>query len=125
MVKTVQIDEKIIRPPLDGKPANSLVPTQVANPSRASWRTFIQSTVSYLVFLNLALPIVQTFLVENVDGAQSVLGPIYGYVVAGTNFLVLVFGLGAKLIALLMANPRVNEFITKRLSWLAPIKPID
>jgi hypothetical protein len=119
-----QIDEKIITAPVNGLPANAGIATQLANPSRASWRTFVQSAISYLVFLNIALPIVQSFLVDNISGAQHVLGPIYGWVVLATNFLVLVFGLGAKLIALLMANPQVNAFITKRLSWLAPIKTL-
>lgn len=101
---------------------NEGVPTQVANPRRASWRTFVQSVIAFLVAANVALPIVQSFLVENVEGAQAVLGPIYAYIVIGVNFAVLVTSLGSKLIALLMANPTVNAWIEKHLAFLAPIK---
>jgi len=101
--------------------ANVGVPTQVANPSRASWRTFAQAVVPFLLVLNVALPIIQSFLVENIAQAQQVLGPIYGYVVIGVNFAAIVVALGSKLIALLMANPTVNGWIKTHLSWLAPI----
>lgn len=99
------------------------VPTQVANPSRASWRTYVQSVVSFLVGANIVLPIVSEFLSANVAGLEHALGPIYGWLVIGVNFAILVFGLGAKLIALFMAKPAVNDWITKNLPWLAPVKP--
>ena len=128
------VDEKVLTQtatvivPGDGDTAevsivtqNDGIPTQVANPSRASWRTFVQSAVSFLILANIALPIVQGWLVENVDGASVVLGPAYPYIVIGVNFAVLAFSLGAKLIALIMAQPKLNEWITNHLSFLAPI----
>jgi hypothetical protein len=133
----VQQDEKIITPEsvitkaLDDTawpatevvvvPANDGVPTQVANPSRASWRTFVQALIPFIIAVNIALPLIQSFLVENIDQAQAVLGPVYGWAVIGVNVAVIVFSLGSKLIALLMAQPRINELIKKYLSFLAPI----
>jgi hypothetical protein len=124
----VAVDERIVHAtPFAGgvSIANEGVPTQVANPSRASWRTFIQSTISFLILLNVALPILYNYLEANVEDATLVLGPVYPVVRAVANFLVILFGLVAKLIALLMANPTVNAWITEHLSWLAPIPQKD
>ena len=124
------VDERIVStsPILDTSGAesgleaiNQGVPTQVANPSRASWRTFAQAVIAFLVVANVALPIVQQFLVDNIADAQTVLGPIYGFVVLVVNIAVIVTSLGAKLIALLMARPEVNAWIIKHLQFLAPI----
>lgn len=118
-------DQKIIDTTYAGNElvANVGVPTQVANPRRASWRTFVQAVIPFLVAVNVALPIIQTFLVDNIDQAQQVLGPIYGYIVIAVNFAVIVFSLASKLIAILMAQPKVNEWIKAHLSFLAPIAP--
>lgn len=101
------------------------IPTQIANPKRASWRTFVQSAVAFLIGANIVLPIVSGFLVDNIDGLKSVLGPVYGYIVIGVNVAILVLSLGAKLVALLMANVTVANWIEAHLQFLAPIKSVD
>lgn len=124
------VDERIVStsPVLntEGEPSgleniNPGVPTQIANPSRASWRTFLQAVIPFLVMLNLLMPLIQQFLVDNIEDATTILGPVYPYVVLGVNILVVLFSLVSKLIALIMANPTVNDWITKHLSFLSPI----
>lgn len=103
-------------------PRNVGVPTQVANPKRASWRTFVQTAIATLITLNVSLPIIATFLADNSDVAAKILGQWYGPIVAGVNFAVIVAAFVAKLIAQIMAIPAVNAWIEKYLPALAPIK---
>jgi len=114
---TAKLDERLVTP------GNAGVPTQVANPSRASWRTFVQSLLAGLAVLNIAVPIIAQFAIDNGDSLADLLGPAYPIVIAILNAIIAVGALVAKLIALLMANPIVNAFIVKHLSWLAPIAP--
>lgn len=115
-VKLIQTDEK---------PAEPGTPTQVANPSRASWRTFIQSVIGTLIAVNAALIVVQGFLQENAEVIGNYLPPnLYGPLVAGLNGVVIIGGLLAKLVALIMANAKVNEWIKAHASWLAAI-PVE
>lgn len=116
-------DEKLIQKPAPGIAANEGVPTQVANPSRASWRTFVQAAVPYLLAANVALPIIASFLTDYSSDLESLLGPVYGWIVVAVNVAVLVLSLGAKLIALLMAQERVNALVVRHLPFLAPIAP--
>lgn len=121
-------DQKIITtgPTVEGQHVlivNAGVSTQVANPSRASWRTAVQSIVSFLLAVNILLPVIAGYLTANVDGLSKVLGPLYGSIVIGVNAAGVIFALGAKLVALLMAQPGVDAWITKYLPALAPIKP--
>jgi len=104
---------------------NEGVPTQVANPSRASWRTFVQSLIPALVVVNAAVPIVYAFLTDPDVAPQleRILGPVYLWILAACNVVAILLAQASKLLALLMANPTVNEFIVRRLPWLAPIKP--
>lgn len=101
------------------------VPTQVANPSRASWRTFVQSALAFLVVANVAAALAVQFL-NTPDGA-ALLALLPANVVAVLfsvlNAVVLVGSTLAKLVSILMANPTVNEWISTHLSFLAPIKP--
>lgn len=104
-------------------PANQGVPTQVANPRRASWRTYVQAVIGFIVGANIVLPLVASFLTEQIEGLEPLLGPVYGWIVLGVNTAIVVLGLLSKLVALLMANPRINAWITKHLPGLAPIAP--
>lgn len=106
--------------------ATTGTPTQVSNPSRASWRTFVQAIVPTAIVLNLALPIIYGLLTspEFAPRLGELLGPVYGWITIGLNVAIFFLGLLAKLGALLMANPTVNAWITKHLPWLAPIKPL-
>jgi hypothetical protein len=120
--ETVLVDERAVA--LVG---NEGVPTQVANPSRASWRTFVQSIVPTLAVLNIALPLVYGFLIENADQIGGLLGPVYGWITIGVNTAAVAIALLAKLNAVIMANPRINAAITNGpwwISWLAPIKAV-
>lgn len=100
------------------------IPTQVANPSRASWRTFVQSTIAFLVVLNAAALTLAPFVLDPKNGLEQALGPVYGWLVLGLNAVTFIGGTVAKAAALLMANPLVNEWIVRHLPWLAPIKPL-
>jgi hypothetical protein len=106
-------------------PTNNGVPTQVANPSRASWRTFVQSLVSFLLVLNIAAGVLAAFLTspDAADLRELISPDIYGWIVLILNGIVVVGSAVSKLVALLMANPTINAWITKHLSWLAPIRP--
>lgn len=106
-------------------PGNRNVPTQVANPSRASWRTFVQSIIPTFVVLNTALPVIYAALTspEVAPQLSAILGPVYGWITLGLNGVIFILGLLAKLAALIMARPGVNEWIATHLPWLAPIKP--
>lgn len=132
----VPVDEKIItitEHPMpgawpDAEPAmlvvtNEGVPTQVANPSRSSWRSFVQGLVGFLVVVNTALPIAQSWLAaeENTALLGALLGEHYLAILAGVNVAVGVGAFLTKGVALFMANPRINEWITTHLPWLAPI----
>lgn len=121
------VDERVVFPNGTTEPnytASEGLPSQVANPSRASWRTFAQALVAFLVVVNIAALVVAGFLADPSNGLAALIDPaVYGKIVAFVNGLVVVGSAGSKLVALLMANPIVNAFITKYLSFLAPIKP--
>jgi len=118
--RTVLADGTILP---DGTPSTG-VPTQVANPSRASWRTFVQSTIGFLIVLNAAAAVVLPFVLDPANGLEQALGPVYGWVVIGLNVIVFAGSTVAKLVALLMARPTVNDWVREHLPWLAPIKPL-
>jgi hypothetical protein len=112
------------RTPIDEKgivPAGT--PTQIANPSRASWRTFVQALVSGVVVLNVAAPAAYEWLTgpEGSDIATQFLGEFYGPIVLGLNVVVVGTAFVSKLAAWLMAKPRVNEWVAKYLPFLTPI----
>lgn len=101
---------------------NGSTPTQVANPRRTSWRTFIQSTIGGLIALNAALIVLGAFLAEAPDLAGAVLGDYYGPVLAIVNSAVVVGAFISKAVALIMADPKVNAWITAPLPILAPFR---
>src|SRR5690606_5204651 len=86
------------------------VPTQVANPKRASWRTFAQSLVSFLVVLNAAALALLPVILDPANGLEAALGPVYGYLVLGLNVIVFVGSTVSKALAALMAKPIVNAW---------------
>ncbi len=83
------------------------IPTQVANPNRAAFRTFIQSTVGSLISLSLVLP---TMLNIFLDSFGTMLpDQIQSRIVAAS----LVIGAVAGFVARLMAVPAVNQVMQK------------
>jgi hypothetical protein len=102
---------------------NAGVPTQVANPKRASWRTLLQSLLAHAIAVNGILAILAGFLATNSHTAATLLGTYYGPAIAVINGIVLVGAFGAKLFAQLMADPTINAWVTKNLPQLAPIAP--
>jgi hypothetical protein len=118
-----QMDEKIIVPPADGKPSNAGVSTNVANPSRTSWISFVKSLFAFLVVLNIALPVIAQVL-QSYPDAATVFGPLYLPILGGLNFAVLVGAFFTKLISRLLAIPAVAEWTRLHASWLYPIKQI-
>lgn len=128
MIPVPTTDEKVIVPAAltDSGITNEGVATQVANPKRASWRTFVQALIPQLVVVNAAIPIIYGFLTDpNVAPELArILGPVYVWITLAFNLATILLSRVSSLIALLMANPVVNEWITAHLPWLAPAKPV-
>lgn len=120
-------DEKIITPAHfvnDSRlalPANFGVPTQVANPTRTTWRTVVQSVVGILVVLVPLLNVVTATVIDYLGKQTDVDVP--GWVFLALNGILAVTALVIGLVARIMAIPGVANFIAKYLPWLAPIKP--
>lgn len=95
---------------------NDGVPTQVANPKRAGWRTFVQALVTFLPLANGILLAVQLVL-EQPDFA----GYVPGWAFAVVNGGILLSAFVAKLVAQVMAAPGVNEWIKAHVPALAAI----
>lgn len=119
------VDEKVIAPAevVDGEvvPENAGVPTQVANPTRASWRTVVQSIVGLLIIAvpltNVILSNVNDYLQQQTDVA------VPGWVWVVLNGGLAVTAIVAGLITRIMNTPGAAAFIVKYLPFLAPIKP--
>ena len=114
-------DQKIVTTELDpGLPANYGVPTQVANPRRASWRTVVQSIIGVLVvavpLVNVVLGQISDYLKQQTDVAV----PAWVWLVLNVGLAVT--ALVAGLIARIMNTPGVAAFIAKYIPFLAPIK---
>jgi len=107
-------DQKLITP------GNAGVPTQVANPRRASWRTVVQAIIGILIIavplVNLVLANVSDYLQKQTDVAV----PAWVWLVINTGLAVTALVSG--LIARIMNTPGVAAFIAKYLPFLAPIK---
>ena len=106
-------DQKLITPD------NAGVPTQFANPRRASWRTVVQTAIGILVIAvpiaNSVLANVSDYLHEQTDVA---IAPwVWVAPNAGLGITALVSGV----IARIMNTPGVSAFIAKYLPILAPI----
>lgn len=96
--------------------------TQVANPHRTTWRTFIQSAIGALVALNGAALVIQQFLAANPATADLIPADARGTVLGVLNGIVVVGAALAALAARLMANPTVAAFVVGYLPFLAPQK---
>lgn len=96
------------------------VPTQVANPRRASWRTVVQSVIGVFVvavpLVNVVLGQINDYLRQQTDVA------VPGWVWVVLNAGLAVTALAAGLISRIMNTPGVADFIAKYLPFLAPIK---
>lgn len=121
--ETYQADERTLSsaeiPQGDGSTVvipNDGVPTQVANPSRTSWRTFTQAILPALVILNGMLLALQSVLN---DPEYSAYVPAWAW--AAVNGGLLISAFLSKVIAQVMAVPGVNEWIKTYLPGLAPI----
>lgn len=96
------------------------VPTQVANPRRASWRTVVQSIIGVAI---LAVPLVNVVLANVSDYLHQqtdVAVPAWVWVVLNAGLAVT--ALIAGLVARVMNTPGVAAFIERYLPFLAPIK---
>ena len=109
-------DQKIIVQGEGDALPNAGVSTQVANPRRASRRTFFQSLIGNLAALNALLGGLQVFLAEPVFG-QAMPPILYVYI----NGAVIIGAGAAKLLTLVMAMPAVDEWIGEKVAILAPI----
>lgn len=97
---------------------NDGVPTQVANPGRATLRTAVAvlvGLVAALPTLNAILAALQGYLSEQ----TQVVIPSWVWLAVNATAALLLFISG--LVTRLLAVPGVNEWIKARLSWLAAI----
>lgn len=101
-------------------PGNIGVATQVANPKRTAWRTFVQSAIGILI---VAVPLANAVLANLSDYLQTqhdlAVAP-WVFVAVNGGLAITAFVIG--LVARLMATPGVAAFIETRLPFLAPIK---
>lgn len=102
-------------------PGNLGIPTQVANPARATWRTFAQSLIGLLV---VAVPLANLVLANVNDFLHSqtflVVSPkVYALVNGG----LLITAFVVALVARIMLVPGVAAFIERYVPFLAPIAP--
>jgi hypothetical protein len=95
-----------------------MMPTQVANPRRASWRTFLQTLIALLPTANAILISIQALI--SAPPYDTVVPP---WIYAVVNFTVVGVAFLAKTLAQLMANPVVNTWIEKNWPTLAPAPP--
>lgn len=117
------LDERVVVPSAKGKAANSGVPTQVANPSRASWRTFWQSLIAFLASVNAVAVAVLGIINSNPTVASFLPASLLGWITLVANGVVVFGALLSKVAALIMADPAVNAWIEQYVPWLAAIKP--
>jgi len=96
--------------------AEPVLPTQVANPGRASVRSFVQNLIGGLLLVNPVFLVIQQVMLE----ASDIVFP--GWLWATVNGVVLGSALFATLVTRIMAIPGVNTFIEQHLSFLAPTK---
>lgn len=123
MTDTYQSDERQILtneiPLGDGSALvipNDGVPTQVANPSRAGWRTFVQAILPTLLVINGAL-----LALQGVLSSPEYSGYVPAWAWAAVNGGLLISAFLSKAIAQVMAVPGVNEWIKAHLPALAAI----
>lgn len=100
-------------------PGNLGIPTQVANPARTSWRTFVQSLIGLLI---VAVPLANLVLANVNDFLHSqtflVVSPkVYALVNGG----LLVTAFVVALVTRIMLVPGVAAFIERYVPFLAPI----
>lgn len=94
------------------------MPTQVAHPRRASWRTFVQTLVALIPIANAVLLSVQALISEPPYDAVV---PVW--VFASVNFAAVGVAFLAKTVAQVMAAPVVNSWIESHWPKLAPAPP--
>lgn len=109
-----QLDGSTLVVPNDG------VPTQVANPGRATIRTAMAALVGLVLILNPVLTIVIDFL-HGLE-PQFTVPPVIYAVLNGTILLVTAV---IAAITRILAVPGVNEWIKRFLPWLAAIPLVD
>lgn len=107
------VDEREIVPGNDG------VPTQVANPVRATRRT----AAAVIVGIVLALPVLNAVLliVQSELQAQTTF-LIPGWVFAVLNITLAAIGVVTSVITRVLAIPAVNGWVAKYLPGLAPFQ---
>lgn len=123
MTERIQLDQRVISQGevalSDGSALvipNDGVPTQVANPSRASLRTAVAAIVGLVLVLNPVLAIVIEVL-RSLEPTFAI--PPLVYVIL--NGIILVVTAIITLVTRVLAIPGVNEWIKNYLPWLAAI----
>lgn len=101
-------------------PGNFGVATQVANPRRTTWRTFLQAAIGLLI---VAVPLANAVLVQVAEFLKTQ----HDLVVPSWAFVAVNVGIGVSafiiaLVARIMVVPGVAAFIARYLPILAPVK---
>lgn len=99
-------------PPIEGAPASPATPTQVANPGRATLRTFLAALLGFAPLVNGVLLAVQDWLAQNTDVVPAELALVVnGVLVAGLAL--------AALVTRVLAVPGVNDWLRDHMGFLA------
>lgn len=116
----VRADSEVVR--MDEReilPGNEGVPTQVANPGRATKRTAAAVVVGVL----LALPVVNSVLLivqEELQGQAEFVIP--GWVWIVLNASIAAIGIVTSVVTRILAIPAVNDWVSRHLPGLAPFR---
>jgi hypothetical membrane protein len=101
---------------IDERPALADLGTQIANPTRTTVRTVVQSIVPALVILNaIALGLVG-YLNEQTDLV------VPGIVFVWLNLVIAVTSFASGLVARVMATPGLESFLSTHVPWLAALR---
>lgn len=101
---------------VDARPEYAAQGTQIANPGRATLRTFVQSAVGLVLIANTVVPMLLDSLKTLPEGV------VPGWVFVTLNGIAVATALLIALVARIMASPVVNSALEQYLPWLAALK---
>jgi hypothetical protein len=101
---------------VDERPRLADQGTQIANPTRTSLRTIVQSIIPSLVILNAVALGIVSFLNEQADLV------VPGVVFVWLNVVIAVTSFASGLIARVMATPGLEAFLRAHAPWLAALR---
>lgn len=99
--------------------AEPVLPTQIANPGRATGRSFVQATIGGLILVNPVFLAIQGVMQESTD----IVFP--GWAWATVNGVVIGSAAVSAAVTRVMAVPGFNDWIEKHIPILSPSKAVS